>query len=404
MAASACLRILLDVSDEQFAKLNALGPLVTKVTSAFLETRWAWPKRFEIITAFSFMLTDPRALEVDVALLERLADELQVKLFGASSSGDVTLLLHDGDAADTARFVQIDNGTMRRLTQAPMGPTPFGGRLMQISAAAGAPMSAQWRPLQRDGGQAPVRPAADAEPSDTDFHGIYFVLHQLFIGDALSANTPSALARFSIVDGAEQMPGDHAMEFDLASLTAGAQLLAKKSFVGSLFLPICYSSLMRESARDAYADKLKPLQLANKKQLAAVIYGVPRVPNFQVFAKLKDLLETCFSYVDLQVTDPGFEIDNVPAGSATSVTLRLPEADERARLAALKRFMERRETYRRLRIWPAVTNVRTQAEIQACVREKACFLSGRAICGAMAAPVGNLTMDPARLPLVPEAA
>ena len=67
MSASACLRITLGLSDDKLAKLEALGPLVAKVTSAFLETRWAWPKRHAAINPFSFMLTDPKSHELDVA-------------------------------------------------------------------------------------------------------------------------------------------------------------------------------------------------------------------------------------------------------------------------------------------------------------------------------------------------
>ena len=50
MAASACLRILLDLSDDKLAKLDALGPFVSKIAAAFLESRWPFPKRHAALT------------------------------------------------------------------------------------------------------------------------------------------------------------------------------------------------------------------------------------------------------------------------------------------------------------------------------------------------------------------
>ena len=46
MTAVACLRVVLEV-DPVSAQQRALGPIVRKLASAYLETRWTWPREFE---------------------------------------------------------------------------------------------------------------------------------------------------------------------------------------------------------------------------------------------------------------------------------------------------------------------------------------------------------------------
>ncbi|MDR3507129.1 MAG: hypothetical protein P4L64_04445 [Caulobacteraceae bacterium] len=401
MAASACLRIVLDLSEEKLAKLEALGPMVAKVTSAFLETRWSWPKRFEALTPFSFMLTDPRVTEVDVSGLRRLADELQIKLFGASDMGDVILLLHDGEETDTAHFVQMDHAALKTAVLEPLGPTPFGGRLMRMSTADGDASPMMWVNLERDASKAPgTAKAAQAHGVETVYHGVYFTPRQSFVGCGVSSTPANAPTVYSFVDSPHQLPGDEALAFDMASQESAIACLTERPYAGILFTPISFTALMRRSMRAAYDDQFARLPLARRNQLAVAVYDVPRAPPFPAFGQLRDALDRNFSFIDLQISDPGFELDNVPPGIITSVTFRLPEGDERTRLAAMKRFMDKRETFKRRQIWPAITNVRTRAELQACLREHAPFLSGQAVCGPMTEPIGGQPWDSARLPLM----
>lgn len=401
MSASACLRILLDLSDEKLARLDALGPLIAKVTGAFLESRWFWPKRYELLTPFSFMLTDPRATDVDIAQLELLAEALQQKLFGTSDAGDVTLLLFDGDDADTAKFMQMDHAALKRATQEPLQAAPFAGRLLKISTAASAPSTLRWRTLER----APVKVASDgvgglgAIGTDTTFRGVYFAPRQFFIGSIVSAPPTAASPAYSLVDGQERLPREREAAFDMASLGAGRRQLSAPPFGGSLFLPVCFSSLMRRSSREAYEAQFHTLPIEKRPQLSAVVYDVPRSPAFQAFAEIHSALGEHFSSIDLQVNDAGFEIDSIPQGAVNSVTFRLPEGDARLRLAALRRFMEKRDHFKQRKIWPAVTNVRTPAELADCIQHRIPFLSGLAICGPVDAPVGSLSWEIDRLPL-----
>ena len=414
MSASACLRITLGLSDDKLAKLEALGPLVAKVTSAFLETRWAWPKRHAAINPFSFMLTDPKSHELDVAQLERLAEELQLRLFGTSEAGDVTLLLFEGDEVDTAHFVQMDHADLTAAVSEPMRPTPFGGRLMKISTDPDAPKGMRWRTLEREPGPkkqpmviTPISGAGAAGamgPAETQgqsltFRGVYFAPAQAFVGSSLSADPAAEPGRNSLFDSVTRLPNGAEEAYDLACLAAAHRYLLAHADVGTLYLPVCFSSLMRRSTRSAYARQFHDLATADPRQWAAVVYDTPRAPPFNALGDICELLQRYFATVDLQVDDAGFEVDGVPPDAVNSITLRLPDGPAGVRLAALRRFTEKRDAFRRRKIWPAITNVRTAAELEAGLRERIPFLSGPAVCGPMSEALGRIACEAARLPL-----
>jgi len=403
MAASVCLRILLDLSDEKLAKLDALGPLVTKVTSAFLETCWSWPDRYTILTPFSFLLVEPGATEVNVERLERLASELQVKLFGQSAAGDVILLLLDGSELDTSRFVQMDHASLKRATQEPLGPTPFAGRLMKISTAADAPKGLHWRKLELEKPQAiPTIAAVTVDEPVVVFHGLYATLEQQFIGSAVAATPAQSATAYSLVDGADHLPADHAQAFDLEGMAVATRLLGAAGPIdGLLVLPVSFSSLMRRSTRELYAQGFGRLPADHRRSLGAAVYDVPRSLVFNAVTQLHAVLSPYVAQLDLLVADPAFEVDQIPTDMIHSVTFRLPEADERARLAAMRRFMDRRDAFERRHIRMALTNLRTRTELQAALRLQAPYVSGYAVCGPISEPIGRLTYDIARLPLKP---
>jgi len=401
MSASVCLRILLDLSDEKLAKLDALGPLVTKVTSAFLETCWSWPDRYSIITPFSFLLTEPSATEVNVARLEKLALELQIKLFGQSKAGDVILLMLDGSELDTARFVQMDHASLKRATQEPLGPTPFGGRLMKISTAADAPSGLHWRTLEVEKAADPATPvsALPISESITVFHGVFAPAMRGLLGSSLVTTPASAATALSLVDSADQLPGEEAMDFDLACLEGAERLLARAPLDGMLFLPVSFSSLMRRSLRETYAAAFKRLPVERRSQLGAAIYDTPRSLVFNAVTQLQAALSPAFAHLDIQISDPAVEVDQIPTGAIQSATFRLPEGDERNRLGAMRRFMDRRDVFARRSLSMGLTYLRTRVELQAALRLEADAISGAAVCGAMSVPIGRVACDPQRLPL-----
>ena len=388
MAASVCLRISLDLSDEKLAKLDAMGPLVAKLTSAFLESRWQWPKSFVVETPFSFTLKDPKVAVMNVVAVESLAEELQLKLFGTSDSGEVTLLLLDADARDTAAFIDMSHAAIRDTFKAPIKTTPFAGRLLAVNSKAGSATGMQWQTLERERGlAAPVGP--EIVGLDAELRGVYFTPKQSFVGSVVAPAHHGEAAEFSLVDGADRLPGAQAETYDMNALQAAMRCLQTAPFTGVLYLPVCFSSLMRRSTRAFYDELLRTLPAGRRNQLAASVYDVPRAPSFWAMSQIRELLAGHFSSVDLQIEDPGFEIENLPPGSVGSVTYRLPAGEERARLNAVRQFMKQRETYKRHKIWPAITNVATSAELRLCLMERTPFITGQAVCGPMVRPVGS---------------
>ena len=102
---------------------------------------------------------------------------------------------------------------------------------------------------------------------------------------------------------------------------------------------------------------------------------------------------------DLGITDPGFEIEKLPAEAVTSVTLALPEGDNYVRLSAMRRFAERLIYYKQRRIWPAVTNVRRRQELEAAQRLRIPFVTGPGVCSPVPGPVGGRELPLERMPM-----
>ena len=405
MSAVACLRV--DVTGEG-ARMPAaaLAPLVQKFASAYLETRWSWPRQFSPLTDFCFLLIDPRAGELDVRELRRLSDELQRHLFGTGDEGEVALLVFEGSHAAVTAFAAMEAPAVAAAVKDP-SLLPPGGRLTRIvaewretaDASPAASAAAEWEPakdaaLKRE----LTSPPPPAAPTWEGMQGIYFTPRELFYGDVVMCIPANARTHLSLVDGPEHMPRD-AMAFDTACLNIVTRLLSERPRGSLLFLPISFSSLVRPSLRDAYQAMLLELPSERRGELAAAVYDVPRDPAFTGLRQMRALLEPHVASIDLRITDPGFEIEKLPLEAVTSVTLMLPEGDSHQRLSALRRFAERLTHYKQRRIWPGVTNVRRRAELEAASRLRIPFVTGPAVCAPLASPAGGRAVALASLPL-----
>jgi hypothetical protein len=387
--------------------LPALELLVHKFASAYLEMRWSWPRRFAPLTDVSFLLTDPRSDELDLAELRRLSDELQRHLFGAEEEGEVALLVFEGSHAAVTTFAALDPA---QVAEAVADPTklPPGGRLTRILPAhdgrqppeeipTRAPETTEWTALASLKREL-TAPPPPAPPAWEGVQGVYFIPRSLFYGDVVMYIPRNAKTHLSVVDGPEHMPKD-ASAFDADCMRITARLLSERQKGPLIFVPICFTSLARPTLRDAYVAMLETLPEARRSELAATIYDVPRDPAFTGLRQARALLEPHFGTIDLRVTDPGFEIEKLPAESVNSVTLMLPEGDSHVRLAAMRRFAEHMVHYKQRRIWPAVTNVRRRAEVEAAERLRIPFVTGPGICAPVPAPVGGRSLAADHLPM-----
>ncbi len=391
VTAVACLRVAVD-ADRTGLSPVALGPLVAKFSGAYLETRWLWPRQFQPLNHYAFMLTDPRADELDVRELARLSDELQIKLFGTGSEGEVALLLFEGPPEAASVFANLDNAALAEALKNP-DLLPTGGRLTRIVSPGAVDQEPEIlreaQPAKPDAGAigAAAAAAAASLPALEGLQGIYFTTRNLFVGDVVSSTPGAQRTHFSLVEGAEHRPVDTAA-FDADCVIAAMRFLTE-GVKSMLYLPICYSNIVKPSMRQDYERILSILPQSHRGQLAAAVYDVPRDPAFGGLSQIRAMLSKYVVNIDLRTPDPGFEIEKLPYQAVTSVTVVLPEAEPRARLAIVRRLADRLDLYKRKQIWPAVTNVRNHAELEACAQAKIPFVTGPGVCRMQTTPLGG---------------
>jgi pimeloyl-ACP methyl ester carboxylesterase len=402
MTAIACLRILID-SDRARSGGEHLATLVNKVAGAYLETRWLWPRRHGEIAPYAFLLVDPRAMELNPAELTALSDELQAKLFGASGGGAISMAMLEGEQDMVTRFAAVDTAILRKVLSE--GGTIEGliGRISEITGDGIRVVS----PPDQAGPLQPVAPAAaptrhvappPKEDLESSYRAIWCSLKDSIIGSGLVARRKGARAFYSTMDGpAETPPAPAAADFDITCLEAAPRALWDSQ--GLLFLPISFSSAVSRSARESYLEMLEALPQSERSRLAAAVYDVPRAPSFAAVRQLQAFVNPYFSFVDLQTSDPGFQVEALMLEAVNSVTLTLPDLDEGSRMVAVSRFMANKDAYQRRRIWPAVTNVRSRRELEFCAKLRVPFLSGKAVCDHLEAPADPARCTIDRLPL-----
>jgi hypothetical protein len=385
MTALACIRVFIG-ADLATDKVDALAPLIAKVGSAFLDGRWKWPRRHAVAAPFAFLLTDPRVERLDPNDLRSMAAELQHRLFGDQGEGEVCLLMLEGDQAEIQRFAAADRDTLSRLLQGE--DVGLDGRLTQIAPEGARVLLPD---AERDGDAPPHRalrmPPKTKHLDPMLWRGVYNCAKQVFVGSFVAT-----------YEGRVAPDEERTQLWDMEGLLATREALrGLKS--GVLFCPISYSCLIRPSLRDGYLPALDAFDPADRPRLAATIYDVPRQPSFPALRQIRTLTEPYFNYTDFQITDPAFEMSHLPRETVSSVTLRLPTADRRDRLTAIRTFLSRNDAFRRAGVWQGMTNVETSEEIRLAVKGRAPFLSGPAISDQMNVAIGGQAAELKHLPL-----
>lgn len=400
--AMACLRVSI-LSPPGGQDERDLQTLVAKVINAFLQSRWEWPRQFEQMTPYAFVLTDPRAERMDKRGLKALAGELQLKLFGSDGEGEVSLLLFEGSDMEVHRFARLSMGEVERMLAGEALQPPFEGTLDHIIADLARDDGPVWvsEEVEDDDGDlraAPVpRRAGGYEPT---YAALYLASAQSVIGSFAFCRRPRR-DRWLPPDlsTAEALPGLPAPAFDEGCVDSALQAL-QQGATGLLFVPLSFSSLVRPSGRRAYARFLCHLPAEERVRLGAAIYDTPRVPSYFALSNIRRFLAPFFGELNLQVRDPAFEVERLAPEMVSSVTLALPPEREPAeRLAAIRRFMQKRDIYKKKRIWAGVSSLANKAELEACLALRVPVLAGPAVAGLAAEPVSARSVDPEALPL-----
>ena len=401
MTAIACLKIF--VGEElRFADSETMAGLVAKVAGAYLETTWVWPRRHGLVAPFSFVLADPRATRLDARELQKLAADLQTKLFGDRGAGDITLLMFEGDQSDVMRFAGTHAEALRALISGTDDGT-FVGRVCKITPEGVTSLLPPGGPVE---GVPPVEELAAIEPEPpmggiaglldvptptTGWWGIYYLPKERFVGSGIDWRGAWEGEHFGVVEDVDVATRDLTC---LAS--AGAALTGGPK--GYMFLPFSFSSMVKPSMREIYRPQLELLPRMARPRLAANVYDVPREPSFGAISQIRAFLQPHFSLIDLHIKDPGFRIESLPAGSVNSVTLVLEGQDERARLAMISRFFKDPDAYRGKRVWQGVAGVASARELDLCRRLRAPFLSGPMVAPIADAPSGEIVCPALNLP------
>ena len=274
------------------------------------------------------------------------------------------------------------------------GRLPKGGRLRRI-AADGSLIDVP------EDARPPKGPIDDFNfgPSIDAAQGIYFPKGRAFVGDVISCTPSRADTWYSAVDGEEHLPID-SESFDGGCVMTALRFLLDFPVATPLYLPVSFSTLVRPTQRANYVELLGILPAETRARLAATVYDVPRAPSFQSLKVIHEALNHHFASLDLRTQDPDFEVRQLAEKTVTSVTLVLPNATQEVRTAALKRFASHAPEYKRRRIWPGLTNVRTRTERDLAVSLGFPFLTGPGICRPQGEPVGGRAWDLGDLPVL----
>ena len=398
MTAIACLKVF--VGDElRFADNDTMAALVGKVAGAYLETTWLWPRRYGLVAPFSFVLADPRATKLDARELQALARDLQFKLFGEKGEGDIALLMFEGDQTDVMRFAGLHGAELKALLNGEddgsivgrvcrITPTEVSSVVPQGGPVCGAPTMEELAVLE------PLEPSV-GPPARVGYRGVYHGSRQVFIGSVAVWRQAQVASAFGLTPPRFEA---NRPEDDILALAAAAEALAAVP-VGVMFFPISFSTMVKPGARAALLPHLEALPRGSRHRLAAAVYDTPRAPSFSALSQVRQALEPFFSRLDLRVTDPAFQIEELPADLASSVTLVLPQADEPTRLAAVTRFLRDAPIYRRKQVWQGITDVRTRRELNHCTELHAPFVTGPAVTDLLEKPVGATQLPWLNLPL-----
>ena len=425
MTAIACLRILVAGGDSDTGRAMP-GPQVQAAADLYLKHRWKAPRRYGAVAPLAFVLADSRAERLDPAEMQALAVELEAGLFpgrpnSEKGAGQVCLLTFEGDESAVLQFASLSQaalagliagrgyagppGHVQVITAEEIRAVPSAQAVAEVEVAA-AVATVQAAPVASAGAPTPAKVAAKPAPPSapvvkpppppaTGWWGVYHPPSESFVGAAIGLRVDLDRAR----------PTDDAalLARDLTCLNDAHAAFARLSTgqggdeAGALFLPFSFWNLTNPSSLEAYKRRLSRFPMAMQGRLGATIYDTPREPSLGTLGQIKTFLQSTFSFLDLNITEPNFPVATLPGELVTSITLSLPEDEPRLRIEAIAKFAAIQGSCRAKGVRQAVAGLRDAKELDACRAAGLRFVSGPAITDLMASPVGA---SPARdLPL-----
>jgi hypothetical protein len=419
MTAIACLRLL--IGDEAFPAAKA-----QEAADIYLKARWKAPRKYGSVAPLAFVLADNRVEELDTSEMQALAAELEESLFPGRKSGQVCLMTFEGDETSVLKFASLTQAELAGLV-AGEGYGGAAGRVQVITAdairavpstheearvakaeAAAAAAAAQPAPPEpapepvpepvqaaptpepvkvEKRPPAPVPPPAVAKakeppppppPSQTGWWGLYDLSADAFVGSVIGLRAD--------LDRAPPEVDSALLTRDLACLN-DAQAAFKTAPFGDFYLPFGFWNLTTPSSQEAYKRRLSRYPLDLQPRLGASVHGTPREASLGLVQQMRAFLKGSFAFLDLNVVDPTFPVHNLPHDLIDSVTLSLPDSDERERINAIVKFIERQSVYRGKGVAQCVAGLRTANELEACRQGGIARVQGPAITAFLDAPL-----------------
>lgn len=416
MTAIACLRLLID--DDSFPAARA-----QEAADLYLKARWTAPRKYGSVAPLAFVLADNRAEQLDPVEMQALAAELEASLFPGRKSGQVCLMTFEGDESAVLKFASLTQAELTGLV-AGDGYNGAAGRVQVITAdairsvpstreearvakaaAAAAeavvapeperapkPAAAEPEPVAVPAEKraapapapAPVAPKAKAAPTpppaQTGWWGLYDLSVDAFAGSVIGMRAD--------LDRPPPEVDSALLTRDLACLN-DAQAAFKTTSFGDFYLPFGFWNLTTPSSQEAYKRRLSRYPLDLQPRLGASVHGTPREASLGLVQQMRTFLKSSFAFLDLNVVDPTFPVHNLPHDLIDSVTLTLPDTDERDRISAIVKFIERQGVYRAKEVAQCVAGLRTGNELEACRQGGISRVQGPAITAVLDAPLSN---------------
>ncbi len=399
MTAAACLQIL--ISQKRIDALGDVRSAVARVSNAYLDAQWSWPRRYVEISPTVYILSDPYAPNLHSPDVERLAQGLQARLSGQEDRGEIEIALFEGAQSDAMRFAVLSLNDVAEILNAESGET-FGlaGRITRVSRQ-GIEIVKIMEPADEPETRADAA-RKGAPPIRIQFRGVYLTAKQNFVASIASRWNVRDRSPQSILSGPGHYPLDQE-RFDLETLNALLDAYpAATSAPGLVHLPLSYTNLCRRGVAARYAGYLSKLESWSQEMLVAQVYDVPRLPRPSALMDIAKLLAPHFGAIDLMITDPETEFVGLKPGLARSITLSLPNGDEVLRESAIRRFLSRKSEFRDAKVWPIVGNVRTRREMQFCNSAGCMLMHGPGVTGILDAPAPTGTFPLTALPMTTE--
>ena len=366
MVALACVKIL---GGEALDRLDpaGVGAAAEEAALAYFEQGWRAPRRFARVAPLSFALVDPFVSSLNLDEMSAMARQLQQAVFGQGASAFVSLLIFQGDEEEVSRFAKARDrqeirealdtiGADRRLVQIdPKGASEKTSKLLRFELS---------RPDELTG-------------ADLCFSGVFGVKPGRTIGHLLQRSVEAIATNAS---GEDRFSASHAGDtFDLFKVIQERQSHFPSGYI---FVPINFAQLVRPGAAEAYGQALESLAAGGRFQdLVISLYDVPRSLSTNAFGAMKIALGPCGRLINLVISDPNFQVEEIPAKFAALVTLNLAGSPSAQRQAALQAFRSKEATYAKRGLRQSAAGLKSASEVKFCTDSGFTMLSGPAVAG-----------------------